>query len=78
MDPGLKSPSECILIAVPTGLIVSRMTVELQARELFKMERLQAPGMVGTRRLELLMPCEENGRPEWTRTIDLFRVKEAL
>ena len=20
----------------------------------------------------------ENGRPEWTRTIDLFRVKEAL
>ena len=25
--------------------------------------------------LELL---EKNGRPEWTRTIDLFRVKEAL
>ena len=21
---------------------------------------------------------EKNGRPEWTRTIDLFRVKEAL
>jgi hypothetical protein len=21
---------------------------------------------------------ERNGRPEWTRTIDLFRVKEAL
>ena len=23
-------------------------------------------------------PPENNGRPEWTRTIDLFRVKEAL
>ena len=22
--------------------------------------------------------AESNGRPEWTRTIDLFRVKEAL
>ena len=22
--------------------------------------------------------CEGNGRPEWIRTIDLFRVKEAL
>jgi hypothetical protein len=23
-------------------------------------------------------PSKMNGRPEWTRTIDLFRVKEAL
>ncbi len=29
--------------------------------------------------MELCLPETENiGRPEWTRTIDLFRVKEAL
>jgi hypothetical protein len=27
---------------------------------------------------DALYPYENNGRPEWTRTIDLFRVKEAL